>query len=183
MLLEDMASQLQTLTLGPNIPQLERSHDGSDNMEDFFPLRGMPALKELVIWYEMFPWEFIWPDPKTDNSSSLHQGLDILCSPIDTFPSLHTLRINAEGDIHQSELGPLHIWAAIDSGLLPNLRIVKAHRRLRWEEGGAYGSDEPLSDLRDLDDLLKALAEEDWERGEAGGYPAEDAGVSLLGRK
>ncbi|KAL9637558.1 MAG: hypothetical protein Q9164_002118 [Protoblastenia rupestris] len=87
---------------------------------------------------------------------------------------------------------PLELWEVMDMGVLPSLRVLRVHRRMGWkisgvdtgngEQNGEIAGEgsrielwrETSRDVRDLDELLKALAFEDGEE-------ETDAGVVFFG--
>ena len=74
-----------------------------------------------------------------------------------------------------SEFETSILWHAIDSGVFQNLRKVRLSKRLGWTdtERGKRG-------VREIDDLLKALAREDGSGAE---IEEADAGVVLFGKR
>ncbi|KAL9124841.1 MAG: hypothetical protein Q9217_005874, partial [Psora testacea] len=169
----EVSPHLTTLQLGPNIPLLSQSASYDMNM---FP--PMPELKELSISFEFLKWRYFYHYPPAETSGNGEGG----ASARGIFPSLHTLQIDAQEDVYLRELDPLNIWTAVDTGVLPSLRVLKVHRRLGWQEEGVYGFHERWLDVRDLDDLLKALAAEDRQANE-GCVDEEDAGVIFMGMR
>lgn len=152
-LLKNKGSQLHHLAIVAPIPALSRGHK---------PLSGymehVPNLLYLKISLDFVSQSFMLPENEKGDQFPLRQ-LDLDCfdpADCDTFTAYD-------------------LWAAIayDSGF-GRVRKVRVHRRLGWA-----ATEEGKEQVKDLDELLKALAREDGANAEINEV---DAGVVLFGK-
>lgn len=153
-LLQTKGPQLQHLEIIAPIPALSRN---PTSLSDY--MKHLPNLLYLKISLD-FVWRSIFPNSEREEGD--HYPLKQI--DIDCFDP-------TECEFYASDL-----WAVTDcKSRFGRVRKVGIHRRLGWTD-----TSEGKEQVRDLDDLLKALAREDGPNADV---KEVDAGVVLFGKR
>ena len=152
-LLKDKGSQLHHLEILAPIPSLARDHKPLSSYMEY-----VPNLLYLRVSLDFISRSFLLSENNKGDHYPLRQ-LDLDCfdpADCDSFTAYD-------------------LWVAIAyDNWFGRVRKVRVHRRLGWA-ATAEGEEQ----MRDLDELLKALAREDGASAE---IDEADAGVMLFGR-
>ena len=152
-LLQAKGPQLQHLEILAPIPALDRN---PKRLSDY--MKHVPNLLYLKISLD-FVWHSRFPSEKEEGDLYPLKQIDIDCFD------------PAECELYASDL-----WAVIAcESRFGMVRKVGIHRRLGWPD-----TREGKEQVKDLDDLLKALAREDGPNADV---REVDAGVVLFGRR
>ena len=152
-LLQTKGPQLQHLEIIAPIPALSRN---PTSLSDY--LKHVPNLLYLKISLD-FVWHSNFPSERVEGDRYPLKQIDIDCF-----------------DPGECELYASDLWAVIASeSRFGRVRKVGIHRRLGWAD-----TREGKEQVKDLDDLLKALAREDGPNAEV---KEVDAGVVLFGKR
>lgn len=152
-ILRTKGSQLRHLEIIAPIPALAQDHKPLSSYMEY-----VPNLLYLKISLDFVSRSFLLSEIDKGDQYSLRQ-LDLDCfDPADT-----------------DTFTAYDVWAAIayDSGF-GRVRKVRVHRRLGWA-----ATEDGKEQVKDLDDLLKALAREDGDNAE---IKEADAGVVMFGK-
>ncbi len=156
-ILKTKGSQLNHLEIVAPIPALSQDHKPLSSY-----MKHVPNLLYLKISLDFVSRSFLLSENDKGDQYSLRQ-LDLDCfDPADC----DAFTAGAAYDL----------WAAIayDNGF-GRVRKIRVHRRLGWA-----ATEEGKEQMKDLDELLKALAREDGANAE---IKEGDAGVVLFGKR
>ena len=152
-------AQLQYLEIVAPIPALELGHKPLNNVMDF-----VPNLRHLRISLDFLGPVFFTPSASNPDACSSLRRLDLDC-----FDPLEC------GFISLEQVWQGFEWAEGKDGKFKTVRKLGISRKLRWTE---YKIGQVA--VKDIDDLLKAMAREDGDGAEVG---EDDAGVLMFGRR